>query len=280
MGMVNPIKKSYIFFVALIIGMSMPCGTLADTVPQEYTLNSSTKKIMAAVGIGVVTAYCLYKLFSYATEVVRQGLMRQYFPKDATHQNTKSSAPPSSTASPTTTADTKPSPQYSPLKSQFIHCYNAARDYTRVKEIVSQGADLLWDTDADTASKTESVMNSLQTHARDTHVITDATPQVVGFVTYYPQSSGHGYIYLVATHAAVRGQGYASKLMRQAINNLSAAGAKHISLSVQRANPARAQYERMGFEFDASRTIFRSSIAGTLNMKKYEERVLETSAYR
>lgn len=78
-------------------------------------------------------------------------------------------------------------------------------------------------------------------------MVVDGVP--VGFVAYHIERFYEGFIHFLAVKESVRNKGYAKKLMRYAIDDLTNMGVKFIGLITRTDNySAQKVYRQMGFE--------------------------------
>lgn len=160
------------------------------------------------------------------------------------------------------------------IPHDVIEKYDALHHYEFVQEIVEQGADFIWDSSDSSDIKTQFILNSIEKYHKHTRVIITNQGVLAGFITYYSVSPQEGFIFLLGTHRDQRGKGYGSQLLRHAIDDLLGRGKTLITICVQKNNPAKMQYERIGFDFD-DKIIFANTIEGVLNKERYEQRVQE-----
>jgi ribosomal protein S18 acetylase RimI-like enzyme len=153
-----------------------------------------------------------------------------------------------------------------------IEKYDAPYHYELVKEIVEQGADTIWDSSDSSDIKAQVILDGIGQYHKYTRVLVTNQGILAGFITYYPTTTlQEGLIYFLAVHRDQRGKGYGSQLLRYAIDDLLKGGETRITLCVQKNNPAKMQYERIGFDFD-DKILFANTIQGVLNKERYEQR--------
>lgn len=166
--------------------------------------------------------------------------------------------------------------QCSVLPAGAIRSYQPTYDFEAVKEIAMQGAHFLLSRPENIDDRISVILKDIKKYEKYTRVLCDSQDTIVGFITYFGTTYHDGFIYFVAVRQDMRGKGYGSQLLRHAIDNLLSRKLTPIELTCLTTNPAKKQYERIGFEFDES-VVFENKYKGTLNPQRYDQRCKELS---
>ena len=127
--------------------------------------------------------------------------------------------------------------------------FNQSRDTQFIVEMF--GRDWHWLSDEGSSYTPEWIEAYLTSAQSDKHSIkvAYAGAKPIGFVIYCKKNAECGYISFLDVSQEFRGQGWGSKLMRYAVNDLKAQGITTISLLVHRNNQsAQTLYKKIGFE--------------------------------
>ncbi len=93
-----------------------------------------------------------------------------------------------------------------------------------------------------TASLTEQM-----TDARTEFVVAETLQGVVGFASYTTDVGGYSKLNKLYVLSTTKGRGYGAKLLVECMHRAQRKGASYMELQVNKANPSKQFYERMGF---------------------------------
>lgn len=155
----------------------------------------------------------------------------------------------------------------------IVH-YNKSNHTEVLRNIVSQGADFLYDSRASsTEQKTSAIMDFLVKN-KYTKILLNAHNCPIGFVNFSKENFNVGHIMLLGVDDKNQRKGYGTLLMRHAMDELKKENIKSIIVDVQGTNnKARTLYEKLGFVFNENVTIGESMMRGTYKID--EERSYE-----